>query len=60
MTITAQLVKAITESGIDEKTASGIVDIVTSRNPELVRKALIDDNAMNMLQKLIDDILTQG
>lgn len=60
MTITAPLVKAITESGIDEKTASGIVDIVTSRNPELVRKALIDDNAMNMLQKLIDDILTQG
>ena len=60
MTITAPLVKAITESGVDEKTASGIVDIVTSRNPELVRKALIDDNAMNMLQKLIDDILTQG
>lgn len=60
MTLTAPLVKTITESGIDEKTASGIVDIVTSRNPELVRKALIDDNAMNMLQKLIDDILTQG
>ena len=60
MTITAPLVKAITESGIDEKTASGIVDIVTSRNPELVRKALIDDNAMNMLQKLINDVITQG
>lgn len=60
MTVTAPLVKTIIESGVDQKTASGVVDIVTSRNPELVRKALIDDNAMNMLQKLIDDIITQG
>ena len=60
LSVISPLAKNLTERGVDEKTALGVVQIVTSRNPELVQKALIDDNAMTMLQKLINDFFTMG
>ena len=45
---------------IKPETALEVVRIVTSQNPDLVKKALKDDNAMTQLQKLIADMLSQG
>jgi len=59
-TLINKLSKTWSERGIPEQQAIDIVKVVTSQNPDLVRKALIDDNAMNMVQKMVDALLTEG
>jgi hypothetical protein len=60
LAIARPLLRWATSRGIPEKEAIGIVKIVTSQNPALVKKALVDDNAMNQLQKLMDAMITKG
>ena len=60
LAIARPLLRWATSRGIPEKEAIGIVEIVTSQNPTLVKKALVDDNAMNQLQKLMDAMITKG
>jgi len=43
--------------GLSSKEAEKLVEVVTSKNPTLVKKALIDDNAMNRLQQLLDSAI---
>lgn len=49
--------KFFTTTGLSSKQAEKYVDIVTSQNAELVKKALVDDNAMGMLARLIDSLI---
>jgi len=60
MAIVRPLMKFGRDRGIPEKEAMAYVKLVTEQNPELVRKALLDDNAMNMLQKIMDSMITRG
>jgi hypothetical protein len=60
MAIVRPLMKFGKDRGIPEKEAMAYVKLVTEQNPELVRKALVDDNAMNQLQKIMDSIITRG
>jgi hypothetical protein len=43
--------------GLSAQQAEKLVEIVTSRNSDLVKKALKDDNAMSQLQKLLDSAI---
>ena len=60
MSIVRPLMKFGKDRGIPEKEAMEYVKLVTEQNPELVRKALVDDNAMNQLQKIMDSLITRG
>ena len=60
MAIVRPLMKFGKDRGIPEKEAMEYVKLVTEQNPELVRKALIDDNAMNQLQKIMDSLISRG
>jgi hypothetical protein len=60
MAIVRPLMKWGKDRGIPEDEAMAYVKLVTEQNPELVRKALVDDNAMNMLQKIMDSVITKG
>jgi len=52
------LVRFAQARGIPDKEAMKIVEVVTARDPDLVQKALIDDNAMSKLQMMIDRAIT--
>jgi len=55
-----QLVMRRIESGrpaLKPEHRAEVVKVLLSQDPKVVQKALIDDNAMNMLQKVIDEIL---
>ena len=54
------LIKWAKDRNIPDDEAMAIVNLVTEQNPELVKKALVDDNAMNMLQKIVDSVITKG
>lgn len=60
MRLARPVIQFATMKNIKPETALEVVRIVTSQNPDLVKKALKDDNAMNQLQKLIADMLSQG
>jgi len=60
MAIVRPLMKWGKDRGIPDDEAMEYVKLVTEQNPELVRKALVDDNAMNMLQKIMDSMITKG
>jgi len=60
MAIVRPLMKGLKDRNVPDKEAMAIVKLVTEQNPELVRKALVDDNAMNMLQKIMDSLITKG
>ena len=49
--------KFFTTSGLSPKQAEKYVDIVTSQNADLVKKALVDDNAMGVLARIIDSLI---
>jgi len=60
MAIVRPLMKGLKDRNVPDKEAMAIVKLVTEQNPELVKKALVDDNAMNMLQKIMDSLITKG
>ena len=60
MRLARPVIQFATMKNIKPETALEVIKIVTSQNPELVKKAIKDDNAMNVLQKLIADMLSQG
>lgn len=60
MRLARPVIQFATMKNIKPETALEVVRIVTSQNPDLVKKALKDDNAMTQLQKLIADMLSQG
>jgi len=60
MAIVRPLMKWGKDRGIPDDEAMAYVKLVTEQNPELVKKALVDDNAMNMLQKIMDSLITKG
>ena len=60
MRLARPVIQFATMKNIKPETALEVVKIVTSQNPDLVKKALKDDNAMTQLQKLIADMLSQG
>ena len=53
------LIKIATDARIPEAQAMEIVKLITETNSDLVREALIDANAMNTLQKLMDEFITK-
>ena len=52
------LVRFAQAKGIPDKEAMDIVKVVTAKDPDLVQKALIDDNAMSKLQMMVDRAIT--
>ena len=53
------LYKMLNDASIPEAQAMQIVETITQTNPDLVREALVDANAMNALQKLVDAFIMQ-
>ena len=53
------LLKVLNDASIPEAQAMQIVETITQTNPDLVRNALVDANAMNALQKLVDAFIMQ-
>ena len=53
------LYKMLNDASIPEAQAMQIVETITQTNPDLVRNALVDANAMNALQKLVDAFIMQ-
>ena len=51
--------KVLNDASIPEAEAMKIVETITQTNPDLVRTALVDANAMNALQKLVDAFIMQ-
>jgi len=60
MRLARPVIQFASMKNIKPEIALEVIKIVTSKNPDLVKKALVDDNAMTQLQKLIADMLSQG
>jgi len=53
------LFRILNDASIPEAQAMQIVETITQTNPDLVRNALVDANAMNALQKLVNAAIMQ-